>query len=252
MKFYNRALPPEGAIVVVRVDSIVEYGVHVTLLEYDVEGLITAGEISRKRIRSIKEVVRVGQETAASVSRIDATSGTVDLSIRLCTPEEITTALMAYGKHRTIYNLLSALATTTGVPVERHLETFVWPMLAREEDVYERFVSLNTPDGDVEAVLGDSPHKETLLQLVAKRLPTPSFTASKIVKLTCQESLQAPALLTRALHAVRANDADVSIWVVAPPEYKFVATAPALAVAEAKVARAVETALVNLMATDPV
>jgi translation initiation factor 2 subunit 1 len=250
MKFYNRALPPEEAIVVVRVDSIVEYGVLVTLLEYDVEGLIIASQISRKRIRSIKEVVRVGQETAASVSRIDATSGTVDLSIRLCTPEEITGALIAYGKHRTIYNLMSALSTATGVPVERHLETFVWPSLEREEDVYERFVSLNTPGADVEAVLGDTPYKETLLQLVAKRLPSPSFTASRIEKLTCLDSLRAPELLTKALRAGCSLDADVSVWVVAPPEYKFVATAPSLAIAEAKVARAVGVTHEALCAVD--
>jgi translation initiation factor 2 alpha subunit (eIF-2alpha) len=250
MKFFPTALPPEGVITAVRIDAIEDYGVTVSLLEYDVKGLIVGNEISKKRIRSIKEVVRVGQETAATVTKIDTSSGTVDLSIKMCTPDEITDALMKYSRRRTIYNLMSALAAATGEPVERHLETFVWPILAREEDPYERFVSLNTPEPDVDAIVGDSPHKEILLQLVAKRLPTPSFTASRIEKLTCLDSLRAPELLTGALRAACAAEADVAVWVVAPPEYKFVATAASMEVATAKVARAVAAAREALCGAD--
>jgi translation initiation factor 2 alpha subunit (eIF-2alpha) len=250
MKFYRSRLPPEGAITAVRVDEINDYGVIVTLLEYDVAGLIVGGEVSRKRIRSIKEVVRVGQETAAAVTKIDDSSGTVDLSIKMCTPDEVTEALMKYGRHRTIYNLIKQLSDVTGVPVECHLETFVWPALERGEDVYARFVSLNAPEPDIDGVLADSPHKCALLQLIARRLPTPSFTASQIVKLQCLDGMCAPELLTKALRAGAASESDVAVWVVSPPEYKFVATATSQTAADVKVARAVSAAREALCATD--
>ena len=241
MKFYPTHLPPEGSIAVVRVDAIVDYGVLVTLLEYDVTGLIVAGEVSRKRIRSIKEVVRVGQETAAAVTKIDDKSGTVDLSIKLCTPDEITEALMKYSRHRTVYNFMKQVSDTTGEPIETHLALYVWPMLERGENVYERLVSLNTPGCDVDAVLGaDAKHKAAILEVAAKRLPTPVFTASHIEKLVCYDSLRAPELLTSALHA--ACDCGADVWVVAPPEYKFVATASTQVQAEAKVAAAISAA----------
>jgi translation initiation factor 2 alpha subunit (eIF-2alpha) len=250
MKFYRSALPPEGTITAVRVDEINDYGVIVTLLEYDVAGLIVGGEVSRKRIRSIKEVVRVGQETAAAVTKIDDSSGTVDLSIKMCSPDEVTEALMKYGRHRTIYNLMKQLSDATGVAVEEHLAAFVWPLLERDDNVYDRFVSLNAPEPDVDGVLGDSPHKSALLQLIARRLPTPSFTASRIVKLQCLDSLRAPELLTAALRVGAAAESDVAVWIVAPPEYKFVATAASQAVADAKVARAVAAAREALCVTD--
>jgi translation initiation factor 2 alpha subunit (eIF-2alpha) len=224
MKFYQSTLPPEGAIVAIRVDAIMEYGVVVTLLEYDVTGLIVAGEISRRRIRSIKEVVRVGQETAAAVTKIDDSSGTVDLSLKMCTPDEITEALMKYGQHRTVYNFMKSLAEITGESIESHFAAFVWPALERDEDIYAQLVSLNTPDCDVDAVLGSTPHKAAILELARKRLPTPTFTASRIERLMSLDSLRAPELLTSALHAAAATSADIAVWVVSPPEYKFVAT----------------------------
>ena len=169
------------------------------------------------------------------------------MSIKVCSPDEITEKLIEYGKHRTIYGLFKNLSEITGVPIEIHLEQFVWPVLEHEEDVYERFVSLNTPSRDVAGVLGETSYADQILQLVAKKLPTPSFTATKIEKLQCFNGLQAPELLTKALNAAAgAAGGDVSIWIVSPPEYKFVAVAPTQAEADEKVARAVAVARAEL------
>jgi len=244
MKFYANRVPASGEIVAVRVDDINDYGVEVTLLEYDAKGMVMAAEVSRKRIRTVKEVLRIGQETAAQVTTANEETGCVDLSIKLCTSEEIATTLHQYHRHSVIFGLLNRLAEVTRTAVEAHLAALVWPRLAEDGDVdiYDLFVSLNNPECDVATIIPPTyPQKKELLEMVAAKLPTPTFTATQTVKLVCMNSLNAPELLTGALNAA-ATERGVSVWVIAPPEYKFSATGASQGEANGRLAEAIAAA----------
>ena len=66
---------------VVMVKSIDEMGAYVKLLEYNnVEGMILMTELSRRRIRSINKLLRVGKQEVVSVLRVDTDRGYIDLS----------------------------------------------------------------------------------------------------------------------------------------------------------------------------
>ena len=248
MQFYESPIPTVGEIVAVRVAEIHEYGVAVQLLEYNVSGLVMASELSRRRIRTVKEVVRVGQETAATVVKADAASMTVDLSIKVCAPDEIASVLSTYHKHKTIHNILCRCAELTNTPVMHYYKTLVWPMVADGKDVYAQFVSLNDPETDVSSILGaDHPHKDEFLKLAAQRLPKPSFTLTINHTLRCNDSLNASEKLTAALNAAAAAGAEV--WVIAPPTYRFVVTAGKKEDAEATLAAATSAAEKALLCT---
>ena len=242
MKFYENNYPEDGEIVAVRVDEINDFGVNVTLLEYDLKGMVMATEVSRKRIRTIKEVLRVGQETAAQVTKSDKKTECVDLSIKLCTPDEIATVLNRYHKNGAIFNILNKLSEQTRSKVEDHLSALVWPKFAEDENVsiYDLFVNLNNPTLEC-WIREDFPYKSQLLEIVHAKLPKPSFSASQIVKLVCKNSLKAPELLTLALNSA-ASVRDVSVWIIAPPEYKFTASGDSQKAADASLAAAVSAA----------
>ena len=54
--------PQVDECVLVQVKSIAEMGAYVTLLEYgNIEGMILLSELSRRRIRSVNKLVRVGK-----------------------------------------------------------------------------------------------------------------------------------------------------------------------------------------------
>ncbi len=68
----------------VNVRSIAEMGAYVTLLEYNsIEGMIMLSELSRRRIRSINKLVRIGRNECVVVIRVDETKGTENGS-RMC------------------------------------------------------------------------------------------------------------------------------------------------------------------------
>lgn len=56
--------------------KIAEMGAYVKLLEYDnIEGMILLSELSRRRIRSINKLIRVGRNEVVVVLRVDQEKG---------------------------------------------------------------------------------------------------------------------------------------------------------------------------------
>jgi translation initiation factor 2 subunit 1 len=59
-------------------DKIAEMGAYVKLLEYDnIDGMILLSELSRRRIRSIQKLIRVGRNEVVVVLRVDKEKGRV-------------------------------------------------------------------------------------------------------------------------------------------------------------------------------
>ena len=60
-RMYEAKFPEVDDVVMVQVKSIAEMGAYVSLLEYaGVEGMILLSELSRRRIRSITKLIKVG------------------------------------------------------------------------------------------------------------------------------------------------------------------------------------------------
>merc|ERR1711963_446490 len=88
-RFYEKKFPEIDDVVVVNVRSIADMGAYVHLLEYNnIEGMILLSELSRRRIRSINKMVRVGKDEIVSVLRVDKDKGYIDLSKRRVNDED--------------------------------------------------------------------------------------------------------------------------------------------------------------------
>lgn len=86
MRFYEKALPDPDDVVMVQVRQIAEMGAYVNLLEYDnAEGMIMLSELSRRRIRSIQKLIRVGRNEVVVVMRVDKDKGALTFLARLYT-----------------------------------------------------------------------------------------------------------------------------------------------------------------------
>ena len=70
--------------------SIAEMGAYVSLLEYGgIEGMILLSELSRRRIRSVQKLIKVGRQEPVMVLRVDKDKGYIDLSKRRVSPEDL-------------------------------------------------------------------------------------------------------------------------------------------------------------------
>jgi translation initiation factor 2 subunit 1 len=58
------------------ISQIAEMGAYVKLLEYDnIDGMILLSELSRRRIRSIQKLIRIGRNEVVIVLRVDKEKG---------------------------------------------------------------------------------------------------------------------------------------------------------------------------------
>jgi len=96
----------------VQVRQIAEMGAYVKLLEYDnIEGMILLSELSRRRIRSIQKLIRVGRNEVVVVLRVDKEKGYIDLSKRRVSPEDITKCEERYMKSKTVASIMRHVAS---------------------------------------------------------------------------------------------------------------------------------------------
>ena len=80
-RFYEQKFPEMEDVVMVNVRSIADMGAYVHLLEYNnIEGMILLSELSRRRIRSINKLIRVGRTEPVVVIRFEVQ----DDSIKIC------------------------------------------------------------------------------------------------------------------------------------------------------------------------
>ena len=75
-RFYQHKFSEVEDVVMVNVRSISEMGAYVSLLEYNnIEGMILLSELSRRRIRSINKLIRIGRNECVVVIRVDKEKG---------------------------------------------------------------------------------------------------------------------------------------------------------------------------------
>ncbi|KAH9042681.1 eukaryotic translation initiation factor 2 subunit alpha [Lactarius pseudohatsudake] len=112
MRYYEARYPEVDELVMVQVRQIAEMGAYVKLLEYDnIEGMILLSELSRRRIRSIQKLIRVGRNEVVVVLRVDKEKGYIDLSKRRVSPEDITKCEERFMKARTVSSIMRHVAS---------------------------------------------------------------------------------------------------------------------------------------------
>jgi hypothetical protein len=103
-------------VLVLEVKNIAEMGAYAALLEYNsIEGMILLSELSRRRIRSISSLIKVGRQEPVMVLRVDKEKGYIDFSKRRVSKEDVFRLPFKYT------NNLLALYDEVEVPRDRLL-----------------------------------------------------------------------------------------------------------------------------------
>jgi translation initiation factor 2 subunit 1 len=227
-RFYRQQFPKANELVMVEVKHVDQMGASVSLLEYNnIEGLIMLGELSRKRIRSINKLTRVGRKEVVAVIRVDESKGYLDLSKKQVTPEDIDECEKKYRKAKSVNNILRRVSQTQKIPLEALYETIGWPLYEKYEHALDAFGLAITDDKKVfEDIDITEEVKEELIKVIKTRLSPQPIKIRADFSVTCfeYEGIDAIKAALVAGMSLGRSAVETKIRLIAAPLYVMIIT----------------------------
>ncbi|ORY82696.1 eukaryotic translation initiation factor 2 subunit alpha [Protomyces lactucae-debilis] len=187
-RYYENKLPDVEELTVVNVRQIAEMGAYVRLLEYDnIEGMILLSELSRRRIRSIQKLIRVGRNEVVVVLRVDKEKGYIDLSKRRVSPEDIAKCEDRYNKSKSVHSIMRNIADKHSLVLEELYQAVGWPLYKKYTHAYDAFkLAITQPDQVFQGIQfpSDDVRKDLLAQ-IARRLTPQAIKIRADIEVTC-------------------------------------------------------------------
>lgn len=231
-RFYEPQYPEPEDVVQVKVKRVMDMGAYVSLLEYDnVEGMIMLSELSKRRIRSIKNLIRAGQVMAVSVMRVDEEKGYIDLSRRRVSPAETASMDVKFAKSKMVHSVMRHTSQQHNIPMEKLCSMVAWKLygMKRFPHAYDAFKVMVSSDAD--SVFSELPDitpelRESLIANIRRRLNTQALRLRAKVDVSCFGYGGIDDIKESLLKGLEASTEDIklSITLIAPPTYAISAT----------------------------
>jgi len=222
-RFYEEKYPEIDSFVMVNVKQIAEMGAYVKLLEYDnIDGMILLSELSRRRIRSIQKLIRVGRNEVVVVLRVDKEKGYIDLSKRRVSPEDIVKCEEKYNKSKMVHSIMRHVAEKTDTPIEELYQNIAWPLNKKYGHSVDAFkLSITNPAVWEEAKFTSDVIRDELQSYIGKRLTPQPTKVRADVEVTCfaYEGIDALKTALRTAEAENTAETQVKVRLVSPPLY---------------------------------
>ncbi|GAP83573.1 putative eukaryotic translation initiation factor 2 subunit alpha [Rosellinia necatrix] len=222
-RFYEEPYPEIDSFVMVNVKQIADMGAYVKLLEYDnIDGMILLSELSRRRIRSIQKLIRVGRNEVVVVLRVDKEKGYIDLSKRRVGPEDIVKCEERYNKSKMVHSIMRHVAEKTQTPIQELYESIAWPLQKKYGHSIDAFkFSITNPDVWTEITFPSDAVAEELKSYIGKRLTPQPTKVRADIEVTCfeYEGIDAVKTALRTAEARNTEENQVKVRLVSPPLY---------------------------------
>ncbi|MBA0773413.1 hypothetical protein Gotri_008690 [Gossypium trilobum] len=212
-RMYEAKYPEVDMAVMIQVKNIADMGAYVSLLEYNnIEGMILFSELSRRRIRSVSSLIKVGRTEPVMVLRVDKEKGYIDLSKRRVSEEDIQACEERYNKSKLVHSIMRHVAETLGIDLEELYIKIGWPLYRKYGHAFE--VTEVVPAVTEEV-------KDALVKNIRRRMTPQPLKIRADIEMKC---FQFDGVLhikeaMRKAEAAGNDDCPVKIKLVAPPLY---------------------------------
>ena len=153
-RMYENEFPEIDDVVMVQVRSIAEMGAYVALLEYNnIEGMILLSELTRRRIRSVNKLIRVGKQEVCMVLRVDREKGYIDLSKRRVSPEDVQKCDERFQRSKAVHSIVRHVSEVQHIDMEELYRMTAWPLYEKFGHAYEAFCAAIT---DADSIFNDT------------------------------------------------------------------------------------------------
>jgi translation initiation factor 2 subunit 1 len=233
-RFYEADFPEVEDTVVVQVLRIRDIGADVALLEYNgVEGILLMSELSRRRIRSIVKLLKVGRTEICSVMRADRERGFIDLSKRRVDADDRAKKEVDYAKAKAVHSIMRHVAEKCNCDLEDFCSKFSWPLYGSKfgtpYDAYYKHingdlnvwehVSFTEPGEDLSSK--EAEIKEVLEEDLKQKLLTQMLRIQAKIDVSCTEYEGINAIKEALLKGAEASKdgVNVSIKLISHPTF---------------------------------
>ncbi|XP_066935074.1 eukaryotic translation initiation factor 2 subunit 1-like [Clytia hemisphaerica] len=233
-RFYRQKYPEIDDIVMVNVRSIAEMGAYVHLLEYkNIEGMILLSELSRRRIRSINKLIRVGRNECVVVIRVDKDKGYIDLSKRRVSIEEVKKCEEKFTRGKTVASILRHVGEILKYESDEELEDlfektawFFDEKYKTTGGAYEAFKHAVTEPTILDECDLDEKTKEVLMTNINRRMMTQAVKVRSDIEVSCYSYEGIDAIKEALRQGVKLSTEELPIKVnlIAPPLYVITMT----------------------------
>lgn len=190
-RFYKNEFPEVDDLVMVKVIEVSDISSTVILLEYgDIEGIILHSELSRKKFRSINNVIRVGTKEIMQVTMIDPHKNYINLSKKNLSQDDIESGTKNYSKWSIVNSIITYVSSATENNALNLYQKYFWSFFDLYGDDFFKKVSLlnNTPLKEIIEALNSIEEqnvKDILIKTVNNRLRTSSSKYQADIEVTC-------------------------------------------------------------------
>lgn len=228
-RFYEKRFPDIEEVVMVNVRSIADMGAYVHLLEYNnIEGMILLSELSRRRIRSINKLIRIGRNECVVVIRVDKEKGYIDLSKRRVSPEEVAACEDKFARGKCVNSVLRHVAEILGYDSDEKLEKLykktAWyfdAKLGKPGASYDIFKQAVTNPEILDECGLDDKMKAVLLDNIKRKLTPQAVKIRSDIEVACYgyEGIDAVKNALRFGMKMSTEDFSIKVNLIAPPVY---------------------------------
>ena len=197
--------------------------------------MILLSELSRRRIRSINKLIRVGRTEPVVVIRVDKDKGYIDLSKRRVSPEDIERCTETFSKAKAVNSILRHVAQIMGFKTSEQLEDVyrqtAWHFEAKTKkkgSSYDWFKQAVQDPTLLDECNLDEQTKKVLLDQINIKLTQQAVKIRADIEVACYtyEGIDAVKDALRAGIACSTDAVPIRINLIAPPLYVMTTSTP--------------------------
>ncbi|MDR2699060.1 MAG: translation initiation factor IF-2 subunit alpha [Candidatus Methanoplasma sp.] len=221
-----KGFPEIGELVVCTVTNVKNFGVFVTLDEYDgKEGFVHIRDVATGWVKHIRDFAREGQKIVCKVLVVDFSKGHVDLSLKSVNDHQKREKIQQWKNENKAEKLVEIIAERMSISVDDAYDMFVKDLLEVYETLYGAFeTGVAYPEEFTEEFSGE--WIETFMEVAKENVTPPLVEIDSILEMT-SSAPDGIELIKKALAAglEAADGENAVITSVGSPRYRVVVTA---------------------------
>lgn len=234
---YRNKFPEVGDLISAKISKVDESIIMCQLLEYNnIEAILPLNQVSRKRIRSIKNIIKIGKDEILEVINVDPDRNHITLSKRDVNPEQIEIQNNYFNSSKIVHNLLKRTAETGDMELKDLYQNFGWILYDKYDHAIDGLLEISSNICLLEDYNLTNTTKDILTKLICHKFKIKNVKIQALVDVNCFEKggmyaiknclIQSKIFIKDSIDKLNCEDIIFNINLYSTPTYLIKITTP--------------------------